>query len=119
MAMIFGAVAKAVLPMVVKAAIEKATDKQTAAKIEAVVAADPKAVNELSAEPIYQSRVVLGSVVSALGVVVPLVAKVVGYDVDGSYVVEVGCAVLTLWGAGYALYGRLWTGGLKPLFSRG
>lgn len=112
-----GAVAVAVLPTVVKAVIERATDRKTAEKIERAVAAEPRAVNELSAEKPYQSRVVVGSVVSALGIVVPTLAKLFGYDVDGKALVEFGSAVVTLWGAGYALYGRL-RGGLAPLFSR-
>jgi len=112
-----GLVVKTVIPMVVKAAIERTTDKATADKIEAAVAADPVAVNELSAESPYQSRVAVGSVVSALGIVIPMIAKILGYDVDGSYIVEVGAAVVTLWGAGYALYGRFRIG-LAPLWSK-
>jgi len=124
--MIFGAVVKAVLPMVVKAvlpmvvkaAIAREAGLAAANRIEADVAADPKAVNELSAEKPYQSRVAVGSVVSALGIIVPMIAKTLGYDVDGAYIVEVGAALVTLWGAGYALYGRF-KSGLAPLFSRG
>jgi hypothetical protein len=81
------------------------------------IKADPVLKNELSLERPYQSRVAIGSVVAALGVVVPLLAKLLGWDVDSSYVVQVLEAVLTLGGALYALYGRF-ASGLAPLFAR-
>lgn len=96
-----------------------AFDKHTAKKeMERAIAADPVLKNELNAEAPYQSRVAIGSVVAALGVVAPPLLKLVGIDVAGSEIVEYGSAIMTLWGAGYALYGRF-KSGLKPLFSRG
>lgn len=116
MTAIVGAIAKAVLPVVLKRAIEKATDRDTADKIERVIAEDPVVVNELSAERPYQSRVAVGSVVAALGVVIPTVAKLLGYEVEGDSIVEFINAAVVLWGACYALYGRF-RSGLKPLFA--
>lgn len=102
----------------------KAIDKKDAAAPKAVeemakaIAADPVLKNEMNAEPAYQSRVVWGSVFAALGVVVPPIAGLLGFNVSGAAIVEYGGAVVTLAGAGYALYGRL-SSGLKPLFSKG
>ena len=107
-----------VLPSVIKAVIARATDKSTADHIERAIAADPVAVNELSAEKPYQSRVAIGSVVSAIGVVLPTVARFVGWDIDGNAILEFLNAAVVLWGAGYALYGRF-RSGLAPLFSSG
>ena len=80
------------------------------------VTADPVVKNEMNAEQPYQSRVAWGSVIAALGVLIPLVANVFGYDVDQARIVEIGSALVTIGGAGYALYGRF-KSGLKPLFS--
>ena len=89
--------------------------------IEAVakeIAADPVLKNELNAEAPYQSRVAVGSVVAALGVVIPPLAGLLGWSIDGGTVVQFISSVVTLSGAAYALYGRFRTG-LKPLFARG
>jgi len=103
----------------------KAMDKKDASlapkaveEMAKAIKADPVLKNELSLEAPYQSRVAIGSVVAALGVVVPIVAKMVGWDVDSSYIVQVLEAVMTLGGALFALYGRFMPG-LRPLFSRG
>lgn len=80
------------------------------------VVTDPVVKNEMNAESPAQSRVVWGSVIAALGVIVPLAARVFGFDISADQIVEVGGALLTLAGAAYALYGRL-KSGLKPLFS--
>ena len=88
--------------------------------IEAVateIAADPVLKNELNAEAPYQSRVAVGSVVAALGVVLPPVAGLLGWSINGSAVVEFISSVVTLSGAAYVLYGRF-RSGLKPLFAR-
>lgn len=113
------AVAVPVIVDIVKSVIARGGSTTTAIKeVENRVKHDPVLQNELNAEPAYQSRVVIGSIVSALGVVVPVIARLFGFDVDGNYIVEFGSALITLWGAGYALYGRL-RNGLKPLFNRG
>lgn len=80
------------------------------------VVGDPVLRNEMNAESPAQSRVVWGSVVAALGVVVPLAARIFGFDISGDQVVELVGAIVTLGGAGYALYGRL-RSGLRPLFA--
>jgi hypothetical protein len=59
--------------------------------------------------------VAVGSFVAALGVIVPQLGQLFGFD--GGYVMEVITAAVTLGGAVYALYGRF-ASGLKPLFSR-
>jgi hypothetical protein len=89
--------------------------------IEAVakeIAANPVLKNELNVEAPYQSRVAVGSVVAALGVVIPPVAGLFGWSIEGGAVVNFISSVVTLAGAAYALYGRF-KGGLKPLFARG
>lgn len=124
-----GAVAGAVLPSILAGAIEGAVkgalQKAPTASPDAIagtvvkdLAANPVVVNEVSAEKPYQSRVAVGSAVSALGVIIPALGKLFGWDIDGNYVVDVITSAMTLGGALYALYGRF-APGLKPLFSRG
>lgn len=76
---------------------------------------NPVMANELNAEKPYQSRVAVGSVTAALGVLAPIALNVLGIDTDASRVTEVIGAAVTLWGAGFALWGRF-KSGLKPLF---
>jgi hypothetical protein len=118
-----GAILPAIVTSAVSAAVTRALKSgadtaqpgRIAATVTAELAKDPVFVNEVSAEAPYQSRVAVGSVVSALGVIVPMLGNVFGFD--GGYVVEVIGAAVTLGGALYALYGRF-ASGLKPLFSR-
>lgn len=114
-------IAAAIKAAVVKVVADKIGDRMTAKEaaddILAEVSADPKIINEVNAEKPWQSRVAWGSVVAALGVVVPIMAQVLGYDISGDRVVEVLSAFMTLAGAGFALYGRF-KSGLKPLFSK-
>ena len=117
MAMIAGMVAKSVLPFIVRQVIEKATDRSTTDKIERAMADDPIALNELSAEPKYKSRVVVGStaaVVVSLGVVLTQLTEnpFPYYDWQA-----LGPAIAVVWASGFALYGRL-RSGLRPLFTR-
>lgn len=117
---VIGAVAKAAIPAVIREVIERTTDKATAERVIGEMATDPKAINELSAEKPYQSRVAVGSTMSlaaALAILTPIVAGWLGYDIDGGRVLEVLTAAGVVFGAGYALYGRFKTG-LVPLFSR-
>jgi hypothetical protein len=113
----------AILAEVALKAASRALDKASPPSrqaIEAVtkeIAADPVLKNELNAEAPYQSRVAVGSVVAALGVVIPPLARLLGWSVDGSVVVEFISSAVTLSGAAYALYGRF-KSGLKPLFGR-
>jgi hypothetical protein len=120
---IIGSVAGAVLPPIiagaVRTAIAEAMHNQPAATTGAIAGdvirrleANPVVVNEVNAEAPYQSRVAVGSVISALGVIVPMLGNLMGFD--GGYVMEVIGALITLYGAGFALYGRF-ASGLKPL----
>lgn len=90
---------------------------QTVQEIVAKVTADPVLRNEISAEPWWQSRVALGSIVAAIGVLLPTILRVLGIEASEGDIVRHLDAIVTLAGALYALYGRLATG-LKPLFSR-
>lgn len=114
----------AILAEVALKVASRALDKKNPASpqaIEAVakeIAADPVLKNELNAEAPYQSRVAIGSVVAALGVVIPPLAGLFGWTIDGHAVVEFIASVVTLAGAGYALYGRF-KSGLRPLFAGG
>lgn len=125
-----GAVVGAVLPTILAGAIEGAvrgavqqatgstSGTDTIAKdVVKRLEQNPAVVNQVNAEAPYQSRVAVGSVVSALGVIIPVLGRLAGWDIDGNYVVEVITAAMTLGGALYALYGRF-VPGLKPLFSR-
>lgn len=131
--LIIGAAGKLILGKVVQTAVAKAVEKvgndktvpeMKKADVAPVATAiieelqnDPTFVNQTNSEAPIQSRVAWGSVIAALGVVIPLVANIFGWKIDHARVVEIGSAVITLGGAGYALYGRF-APGLKPLFSR-
>lgn len=122
---VVGVAAKAVVPVVLKKIIEGVAGYAASQQVEHIAKHSPEVVNELNAEAPYQSRVVVGSSAAALGVIVRASVEVLNalgfVNIDGEtteYVIEVGAAAITLWGAGYALYGRLRTG-LKPLFWRG
>ena len=104
------------LPAILIGALAKQIGQSAAEKVVAQVTADPVVKNEMNAEPWWQSRVALGSVVSALGVLAPIALRLFGVDVSAERVVEIAGAVMTLAGAGYAIYGRF-RSGLKPLFA--
>jgi hypothetical protein len=90
---------------------------QVVAELVDKIGCDPVLKNELNAEDPIQSRIAWGAVIAALGVLVPIGANLLGLSITEDRVVEIGGAVVTLWGAGYVLYGRF-KAGLKPLFSR-
>lgn len=105
---------------VTKAALDrKQADPVIARKIESEIAANPVLANELNAEKPYQSRVVVGS----SGALLPAVGYLIwafsshGFDLAAYDPSSTFMAVMTVAGAGYALFGRL-RSGLKPLFSR-
>ena len=131
--LIIGAAGKLILGKVVQTAVAKAVAKVgddktvpemkkadvapvTTAVIEELQK-DPTFVNATNSEPAYQSRVAWGSVIAALGVLVPLIGNIFGFDISSDRIMEIGGAVITLGGAGYALYGRFMPG-LRPLFTR-
>lgn len=110
---------------VIRAAIEtalkngKTSPAGIAAEVEATMAADPVVKNEMNAEAPIQSRVGVGGAsgfIGGLGILVPIIAGWFGYDIRPDRVIEIGFAVLAVWGPAYALYGRF-KSGLKPLFS--
>ncbi len=74
---------------------------------------DPVVKNETNAEKLLQSRVVVGSSLSAVAAAMATLLALVYPDVDWQHI---SVAIVTLIGAGVALYGRL-RPGLKPLFS--
>ena len=104
------------LPAILMAALAKHVGQAVAEKVVAQVTTDPVVKNEMNAEPWWQSRVAIGSIVAALGVVAPPVLSLFGVNVSADRIVEIGTALVTLGGALFALYGRL-RSGLKPLFS--
>lgn len=80
------------------------------------VGKDPVVVNQMNAEPAYKSRVVVGSgaaLAAAIGAVLVQVATNEFPNYDWTVL---GPALATVFGTGYALYGRL-KSGLKPLFA--
>lgn len=118
-----GVVMKVAAPLIVQKLAGKVSKKdaddiaaQTVQQIVTQVAADPVLRNEISAEPWWQSRVALGSIVAAVGVLLPTVLKLFGVEANEGDILRHLDAVLTLCGALYALYGRL-SSGLRPLFS--
>ena len=108
------------LPAILIGALAKQIGQSAAEKVVAQVTADPVVKNEMNAEKPIQSRVGVGGAsgfIGGLGILVPIIAGWFGYDIRPDRVVEIGFAVLAVWGPAYALYGRF-KSGLKPLFSR-
>jgi hypothetical protein len=121
---VVGAVAKVALPIVLEQVFSRVEKRGGGVKeLREEIVKDPRVANELNAEKPYQSRVAVGSTASAVGVLVPAgvqVLNALGFDIAADqteYAIQVISAAITLWGAGYALYGRF-KSGLKPLFSR-
>lgn len=127
--MVLPVVLSALAPVLIKEILSRTNTvgRPTQTEIELAVAnalreaaSNPTINNELNGEKFYQSRVFVGSggtIVGALAVIIPIAAKVVGYDIEEARVMEIGGAILVLGGPLYALYGRF-AKGLKPLFSR-
>lgn len=81
------------------------------------IASDPVMVNELNAEAPIQSRVVVGSTIGLVGMMIVSGAHLIEMVQSGTVDISIAAAeVAAMWGAGYALYGRL-SNGLRPLFS--
>lgn len=80
---------------------------------------DPVVANELNAEKPHQSRVVIGSTAAIAFTAVAAAVHLIEMWQSGTIDVEIALVEIgAIWGAGYALYGRL-ASGLKPLFSGG
>lgn len=103
----FGDALKTIAPTVEEATAKIATRAAT------TVTADPVIQNQMNAESPIQSRVVVGSSASLFGVAAMILAQ---FYPDYDWV-TLFAAIPVVWGAGYALYGRL-ASGLKPLFHR-
>lgn len=140
-------VVAAVAKTILKAGLENAMDRvaarpdntlrpadveKVAKEIATELGRDPKAQNALNAEPAYQSRVIVGSstVIGAQfvpAVTIPHVVMVINFMLPGvswdissameADAIALVTSVVTLWGAGYAIYGRL-RKGMEPLFAR-
>jgi len=104
-----------VAKIAIQAAMKNSAGGDAHEEVEREIMADPKLVNELSLEAPYQSRIAVGSVISAIGVLAPLIGQLSGWDTSGW--VEILTAIVTLSGAAYALYGRF-ASGLRPLWTR-
>jgi hypothetical protein len=107
---------KTILPIVIKEILERTVGRDDAKKVEAAVQNSPEAINQLNAEPLRQSRVVVGTsgaLLPAIGYLVWAVASngtnLAGYDPSSAFL-----AAMTVIGAGYGLYGRV-RGQLKPI----
>jgi hypothetical protein len=85
-------------------------------KLATQVNTDPIIQNATNSEPALRSRVVVGSLSVVAGAVGVILVEVTTYDFPNYQWDVLGPALVTLWGGGYALYGRLWAG-LKPLRS--
>lgn len=127
-----GTVAAAVLPAVLSGAIKAAvsgalsnppptgnTKADIAAEVVKRLEQNPVVVNEVSAEKPYQSRVAVGSTIGMIGALLVAGDHLWTMLASGEINIAIATAELTtVWGLGYALYGRF-ASGLKPLFSRG
>ena len=131
---VLAGVGKRILGTAVRGAIaravqEVASDKnvpemaRTAARpvatavIEAL-AQDQQFVNASNSEPLYQSGIAWGAGITALGVLVPMVANLFGVHIAAERVVEIGGSIVTIAGIAFTLYRRFMPG-LRPLFSGG
>lgn len=81
--------------------------------VEARIQNDPQLRNELNAEPLWQSRTAVGSIVAFVSALVIVVQKVEAREFDDVF----GIALATVIGSGYAFLGRAlnWS---APMWSR-
>lgn len=84
--------------------VPRAEVAQLAEAIAAQIMANPEAVNQFNLEPAHQSRVVQGAGLAAIMSAVSVVLSFVWPDQDWT---ALSTALITLAGAGWALYGRL------------
>lgn len=85
-----------------------------AEKVAAQVTRDlkPVVVNATNSEPLYQSRVAIGSIGAVLGALADLAAMYASGEWDMQRVIT---DLVVVAGAGFALYGRVRGANLKPL----
>lgn len=81
--------------------------------IEARIKADPTLMNDLNAEPLWQSRTATGSTVAFIASMAIVISKIEARQFDA----EFGIALATVVGSGYAFLGRAlnWS---APMWSR-
>lgn len=85
--------------------------------VEARIANDPALKNDLNAEPLWQSRTATGSVLAAVGVLLPYILPALGIDLGSEEAMAIIQAVAVIGSAGYAFAGRAlnWS---APMWSR-
>lgn len=81
--------------------------------IEARIENDPAVMNQMNAEPLWQSRTATGSMVAFIAALAMVVTKIEAKQFDA----EFGIALATVIGSGYAFAGRAlnWS---APMWSR-
>lgn len=97
--------------------ISKSQATAAAAKTVEAMKGDPVLANATNQEPLVQSRIVVGGSTGAIASIVYLIFEVAknGLNYAAYDQAALVAALVALWGAAYALYGRL-TPGLKPMF---
>lgn len=85
--------------------------------VEARIASDPRLKNDLNAEPLWASRTATGSVMAAIGVLLPYILPLIGIDIGSEEVMAILQAVAVIGFSGYAFAGRAlnWS---APMWSR-
>lgn len=89
--------------------VDNAHASQVAREVTAAV--KPIVTNATNSEPLWQSRVAVGSIGAVLGAAADLAAMYAANDWDTQRIIT---DLVVLTGAGFALFGRI-KGGLKPL----
>lgn len=90
----------------------KADADKLASAVAVTLAKDPVVINEMNSEPLPRSRVVVGSTAALAGAVATILTFIWP---DGGDWQAIASAIVTLAGAGMALYGRLMPN-LKPMW---
>lgn len=74
---------------------------------------DPKFRNEVSAEPLSQSRVMQGSTLGLFGAIGIVLVQITQNQFPAYDWEILGTALVTIWGTAWSIYGRVATG-LRP-----
>lgn len=90
--------------------VDNANASQVAREVTAAV--KPIVANATNSEPLYQSRVAIGSVGAVLGAAADLAAMYASNSWEQQRIIT---DLVVLAGAAFALYGRIRGGSLKPL----
>lgn len=85
-------------------AIEAVNVEEVAQAVAKELMKDPVAINQMNMEPVSQSRVVQGTSVASVASAIAVLMHFFFPDTEWE---QVAAAVVTLIGAGYALWGRL------------